>query len=143
MTHPFSYDSVGNCIATAEIVDGDTVQVEWCKYDKDGNLTEYGSTLMGESRDLYFYDENSKRVKDLHYYNGELSGETIYEYDEKDRLARDRHYDKDGKLEYGWDYLYDSFDNKIESVMYIWNPDQTLSYTIKTIAEFEYYESDN
>ena len=58
-------------------------------------------------------------------------------------MARDRHYDKDGKLEYGLDYLYDSFDNKIESVMYIWNPDQTLSYTIKTIAEFEYYESDN
>lgn len=143
MTHPFSYDSVGNCIATAEIVDGDTIQVKWCKYDKDGNLTEYGFTSMGESRDLYFYDDGSKRVKDLHYYNGEISGETIYEYDEKDRLARTRLYDKDGKLEYGWDYLYDSFDNTIECVMYSWNSDQTLSTTMKTIAEFEYYESDN
>ncbi len=75
--------------------------------------------------------------------NGELSGETIYEYDEKDRLARNRRYDKDGKLEYGWDYLYDSFDNTIECVMYSWNSDQTLSTTMKTIAEFEYYESDN
>jgi hypothetical protein len=143
MTHPFSYDSAGNCIATAEIVDGDTVEVKWCKYDKNGNLTEQGFTLMGENKDLYFDDDSSKRVKDLHYYNGELSGETIYEYDEKDRLARNRRYDKDGKLEYGWDYLYDSFDNTIECVMYSWNPDQTLSTTMKTIAEFEYYESDN
>ena len=143
MIHPFSYDSAGNCIATAEIVDGDTVEVKWCKYDKNGNLTEYGFSLMGESRDLYFYDDNSKRVKGLHYYNGELSGETTYEYDEKDRLARYRSYDKDGKLEYGWDYLYDSFDNTIERVMYIWNPDQTLNYTKKTIMEYEYYETDN
>ena len=143
MTHPFSYDSAGNCIATAEIVDGDTVDVKWCKYDKDGNLTEYGFTLMGESRNLYFYDDSSKRVKDLRYYNGELSGKTIYEYDEKDRLARTRSYDKDGKLEYEWDLLYDSFDNTIESVMYIWNSDQTLSITTKYISEYEYYESDN
>ena len=57
--------------------------------------------------------------------------------------ARTRRYDKDGKLEYGWDYLYDSFDNTIECVMYSWNSDQTLSTTMKTIAEFEYYESDN
>jgi hypothetical protein len=143
MTHPFLYDSAGNCIATAEIVDGDTVQVKWCKYDKDGNLTEYSFILMGESRYLYFYDDSSKRVKDLHYYNGELSGETIYEYDEKDRLVRSRSYDKGGKLEYGWDYLYDSFDNTIERVMYSWNSDQSPGTTMKIIAEYEYYESDN
>ena len=143
MTHPFSYDSVGNCIATAEIVDGDTLKVEWCKYDKDGNMTEHGFTLMGESRDLYFYDDISKRVKDLHYYDGELTEETIYEYEEKNRLACIKSYDRDGHLKHEWKFLYDSFDNTIESVMYSWNSDQSPGVTMKTIMEYEYYEFDN
>jgi len=143
MTHPFFYDSAGNCIETAEIVDGDTVKVEWCKYDKDGNMTEHGFTLMGESRDLYFYDDSSKRVKDLRYYNGELYSETFYEYDERDRLACIKNYDKDRHLKHEWKFLYDSFDNTIERVMYSWNSDQSPGATMKTIMEYEYYETDN
>jgi len=142
MQHVFQYDSVGHCIATAGIVDGDTSYIERCQYDAKGNIVEnFHSDRDWESRLLCFYEEDSKLVRRHHISDGELEEEDFFEYDEQNRLVRIKSWKK-GRLSIVIEYLYDSFNNCIEENWFGWKLDQSPGATMKYLYEYEYFDSE-
>ena len=142
MQHPFLYDSVGHCIETAEIVDGDTLTVKTIHYDTSGRVVErmHVFFFMEPDRHLYDYDKDGKLIREQYFYDGKLSSTSFHEYDEQNRMKITKEYDKDGNITDIYRYSYDSFGNKIECVIESWKQGQKQEWFVQSTAEYEYWE---
>jgi len=142
MQHPFLYDSVGRCIETAEVVDGDTLEVEKIHFDASGRVVErmHVSFFIESDRHLYDYDKDGKLIRKQYFFDGELSSTSFHEYDEQNRMKITKEYDKDGNITDIYRYSYDSFGNKIECVIESWKQGQKQEWFVQWTAEYEYWE---
>ena len=144
MQHPFLYDSVGHCIETAEIVDGDTLTVKTIHYDTSGRVVEscylHKLDIEEVDRTLYDYDKDGNLIKKQTFYDGKLSQTSYYEYDEQNRLRISKYCDTDGNITDTYRYSYDSFGNWIEWFGESWEQGQKKEYTSRLTAEYEYWE---
>ena len=138
MQHPFLYDSVGHCIKTAEIVDGDTLTVKTIHYDTSGRVVE--SYHSYKFHTLYDYDKDGNLIREQSFYDGKLSCTRYHEYDEQNRLQITKLCDKDGNITDTYKYSYDSFGNWIECVNESWKQGQKQDYLVLATAEYEYWE---
>ena len=146
MQHPFLYDSVGHCIKTAEIVDGDTLTVKTIHYDTLGRVIEscylHKLDIEEVDRTLYNYDKDGNLIRAQYFYDGKLSQTCYHEYDEQNRLQITKYYDKSGKITYAYRYSYDSFDNLIECVIESWYQGQKDEWFVQMTTEYEYWEKE-
>ncbi len=103
-----TYDEQGRIIGTETTIDGEArVRITYTYGDTDQPLTMETVAYATDYSNRYEYTyEGERKVKEVHYINGELSSTILYEYDDQGRTSKAVKQQPDGNVEYESTFTY-------------------------------------